>query len=495
MEVLDTTIVSVSLPNIAGSLSVSNNEATWAQTSYLVANAVVLPASAWFSSFFGRKRFLITCIILFTLASLLCGIAPNIETLILARILQGAGGGALQPLSQAILLECFPPKQHGQAMAFYGLGVIIAPILGPVLGGWITDNYSWRWLFFINIPMGILAIWLISRFVHDPDYIKNAKPGRIDAIGFGLLTLWLGTLQIVLDKGQEADWFASPWICTFAIVSIFSFLGFIFWELHEEHPLTDLRVFKNQNFLTGTILISIACAFMYSQLTVLPLFLQGLIGYSSIQSGLVQLSRGCGALIAMPLMGMLVGKIDSRILIGGGLFLMGLASWILSGFTLVFSQNNLFLPNLFIGFGMGMTMVPLMTISLGMLRKEQMGNASGLFALARNLAGSIGIALITAMITRFAQIRQATIVHNINPQNPVYQQMKQAAEGALSTHVGSANSGQAADMLIYSQLQQQSTMMAYLDGFRLLCIICLMVLPAVFMLKRTQTAAPSAAMH
>jgi DHA2 family multidrug resistance protein len=258
MEVLDTTVVSVSLPNIAGNLSATNTEATWVQTSYLISNAVVLPASAWFSSFFGRKRFLLACIAIFTIASFICGMAPSLAVLIFARVIQGAGGGALQPISQAILLESFPPAKHGVAMAAYGFGVIMAPVMGPVMGGWITDHYSWRWLFYMNLPIGLLAVWMIRRFVFDPDYIQKARPGRIDGIGFGLMTLWLGTMQTVLDKGQDADWFGAIWIRWFSAVSAVAFVGFVIWELRSSHPIADLRVFKNRNFAVSTLLISVA---------------------------------------------------------------------------------------------------------------------------------------------------------------------------------------------------------------------------------------------
>jgi DHA2 family multidrug resistance protein len=282
MEVLDTTVVSVSLPNIAGNLSATNTEATWVQTSYLISNAVVLPASAWFSSFFGRKRFLLACIAIFTIASFICGMAPSLAVLIFARVIQGAGGGALQPISQAILLESFPPAKHGVAMAAYGFGVIMAPVMGPVMGGWITDHYSWRWLFYMNLPIGLLAVWMIRRFVFDPDYIQKARPGRIDGIGFGLMTLWLGTMQTVLDKGQDADWFGAIWIRWFSAVSAVAFVGFVIWELRSSHPIADLRVFKNRNFAVSTLLISVAAVLAYGPMTLLPLFLQGLMGYNSL---------------------------------------------------------------------------------------------------------------------------------------------------------------------------------------------------------------------
>jgi DHA2 family multidrug resistance protein len=483
MEVLDTTIVSVSLPNIAGSMAATNTEATWVQTSYLIANAVVLPASAWFSSFFGRKRFLIACIALFTVASLACGLAPTLGILILARIVQGAGGGALQPLSQAILLESFPPAKHGVAMATYGLGVIIAPVIGPVLGGWVTDNYSWRWLFYMNLPMGFLAVWMVRRFVFDPDYIRNARPGRIDSIGFGLMALWLGTMQTVLDKGQDADWFGSAWIRWFSVVSAAAFLGFVIRELRTSHPIADLRVFKNRNFAVGTVLISIAAILAYGPMTLLPLFLQGLMGYNSLQSGLAQAPRGLGTLLAMPLVGLMTNRFDNRKLIGAGFLVTGVSTLTLGYLNLEFAPANLFWPNFLQGVGLALCMVPLMTISMGMLNKEQMGNATGIFALARNLAASIGIALVTTVVTRGAQIHQATLVTHLAPSDLAYQNTAQLAQAALASQVGPGQAQSLAGGMIYKSLLQQSNMLAYMDDFRWLALLCFAVIPLALFLK------------
>ncbi|MGO8698393.1 MAG: DHA2 family efflux MFS transporter permease subunit [Limisphaerales bacterium] len=484
MEVLDTTIVSVSLPNIAGTLSASNTEATWVQTSYLIANAVVLPASAWFSSFFGRKRFLLACIVLFTLASLGCGVAPSLGMLVIARVVQGAGGGALQPLSQAILLESFPPAKHGIAMATYGLGVIIAPVLGPVLGGWITDHYSWRWLFYMNLPMGLLAFWLIRRFVFDPEYIRKARPSRIDGIGFGLMALWLGTMQTVLDKGQDADWFAALWIRWFSVISAAACIGFVIRELSSDHPIADLRVFKNRNFAVGTVLISIAAVLAYDPMTLLPLFLQGLMGYSALQGGLAQAPRGLGTLIAMPVVGLMVNRFDNRKLIGAGFLLTGVATLMLGNLNLEFAPNNIFWVNFLQGVGLALCMVPLMTVSMGMLKKEQMGNATGIFALARNLAASIGIALVTTVVTRSAQVHQATLVTHVTPYDPAYQDTVKMVQAALASQVGSIQAQTLADGSIYRSLLQQSNMLAYIDDFRWLALLCFVAIPLAVLLKR-----------
>ena len=276
MEVLDTSIASVALPYIAGSVSATNDEATWVLTSYLVANAIILPTSPWFSQRFGRKRFLLTCIVIFTVSSFSCGSANSLAMILIARAVQGAGGGALQPLSQAILLESFPPHKRGQAMALFGLGVVVAPVLGPTVGGWLTETYSWRWAFYINIPIGIIAIFMIMRYVHDPIYIREAKPGRFDGIGFGLLAIWLGALQIVLDKGQEDDWFGATWIRWAVAILVVCFIAFLVWELKRHDPLVKLRVFLNRNFTLGCLLIGLFGGVIYGLITLLPLFYPGI---------------------------------------------------------------------------------------------------------------------------------------------------------------------------------------------------------------------------
>jgi DHA2 family multidrug resistance protein len=493
LEVLDSTVVSVSLNHIAGNLSATTTEATWVQTSYLISNAVVLPASAWFASFFGRKRFLLACIAIFTLASCVCGAATSLGLLIVARVAQGAGGGALQPLSQAILLESFPPQKHGVAMAAWGLGILIAPVLGPVLGGWVTDDYSWRWLFFLNFPLGLLAIWMCNRFVFDPPYIRAAKPGRIDGIGFGLMTLWLGTLQIVLDKGQDADWFEAVWVRWFSVISVVAFIGFVFRQLSGSHPIADLRVFKNRNFAVGTVLISIAAVVIYGPLTLLPLFLQGLMGYSALDSGMAQLWRGIGSFITVPVVGMLINHVDNRKLIAAGLLLLGLSGLGYGGFNLEVARENLIWPTFVQGVGLGMCMIPLMTISMGMLKKEEMGNAAGIFALARNLAGSIGISLMVAMETRAAQAHQADLVPHLTPFDMALQQTQQGLHATLSAQIGSMQAGELANGAIYRELSRQSHMLGYIDDFRWLAVLCFVVIPLAILLKRVIVKEPVAA--
>jgi MFS transporter, DHA2 family, multidrug resistance protein len=494
MEVLDTTIVSVALPYIAGNLSASSSEATWVQTSYLVSNAVVLPASAWFSTYFGRKRFFMACIAIFSAASFLCGIAPTLGMLILARVLQGAGGGALQPLSQAILLEAFPPAKRGQAMAVWGFGVVVAPVLGPLLGGWVTDHYSWRWLFYINIPVSLLALWMIQEFITDPAYLRNAKPGRIDAIGFGLLTLWLATMQTVLDKGQEDDWFGATWIRWFSFISVLSLVALVIWELRSQSPIVNLRVLKNRNFALGTVLATLFGVMIYSPLALLPLFLQNLLGYTALQSGLAQYPRGAGSLMVLPLVGFLSSHVDNRKLLFTGLLLCGVSVLMLADIDLEVAKSNFVLANMIQGMGMALTFVPLATTAMGLLRNTEMGSATGLFNLMRNLGGSIGTSMVTTMVERGAQAHQAMLVAHVTPFDPNYQAGLQTVQAELAPSVGPAQATLMAPGAIYNSLLQQSNLLAYVDDFRWLALVAFASILAVFWMKRVSTKG-SVAIH
>jgi DHA2 family multidrug resistance protein len=484
LEVLDTTIVSVAQPNIAGNLGATNEEATWVLTSYLVANAIVLPASGWLSLRFGRKRFLIACTVLFTVGSFLCGIAPSMPMLILARILQGAGGGALLPLSQAILLESFPREKQGMAMAMFGLGVVVAPVLGPFVGGWITDNYSWRWVFNINIPMGILAVYMMARYVEDPPYIKSSRPGSVDGIGFGLLAVWLATLQIVLDKGQQEDWFASTWITWFMVISVAALGALIVRELRTPEPIVDLRVFLDRNFWVGTGVTFITMGAMYSALTMLPLFLQTLLGYTAQNSGLATAPRGIGAMIAMPVVGILMSYVDSRWLMSLGIALLAVATLMFGSLTLDVSMASIVWPNVLQGFGMGLLTVPLMAIAVGTLPQEKMGNGSGIFNLMRNLGGSIGISISTTFLVRMTQVHQANLVSHMTPYDAVFQQRLAGMAAGLGRYsAGPAARAQAYGVL-YGILQQQSNVKAYVDMFCWTALIVALCLPGVWLLKR-----------
>jgi DHA2 family multidrug resistance protein len=483
MEVLDTSIAAVALPCIAGSLSATNDEATWVLTSYLVANAIVLPASGWFSLRFGRKRFLITCIVIFTVSSFMCGAAGSLAVILIARAVQGAGGGALQPLSQSILLESFPPDKRGIAMAVFALGVVVAPVLGPTLGGWLTDTYSWRWAFYINIPIGIFAIFMISRYVEDPPYIKEAKPGKIDGIGLGLLALWLGCLQIILDKGQEDDWFGATWIRWAAVVLVIAFVAFIVRQLRHDKPLVNLKVFRNRNFAIGCVLIGLFGAAIYGLVTLLPLFYQELMGYTALAAGWAVSPRGIGAILAMPVIGILTTKLDNRWLIAIGFTLFGVSALWFGQVNLAISQWSFLWAIIISGFGSGCIFVPLSTTTMAGLSNQEIGNASGLYNLLRNIGGSIGISVVNTIVARHEQLHRNELVHSITAgrvQGPL-----QAMEQHLATQGASpATATDQAYALINGVVGSQARLWSYVDDFRYMALMCFACIPLVFMLKK-----------
>jgi MFS transporter, DHA2 family, multidrug resistance protein len=491
MEVLDTSIAAVALPYIAGSVSATNDEATWVLTSYLVANAIVLPASSWFSRRFGRKRFLITCIIIFTVSSFACGAATSLWMLLLARAVQGAGGGALQPLAQAILLESFPKEKRGLAMAVFALGVVVAPVLGPTLGGYLTDTYSWRWAFYINIPIGILAVSMISKYVSDPSYIKNAIPGRFDGIGFGLLAVWLGALQIILDKGQEVDWFGAIWLRWAFAVLIVTFVAFIWRQWVSKEPLTDLRVFRYRNFTLGCVLIALFGAAIYGLVTLLPLFYQELMGYTALNAGIAVSPRGLGAIVAMPIIGFLTAKIDNRFMIAFGFGLFGITALWFGLVTLQISQWTFIWAIVLSGFASGSIFVPLATVSMAELHNEEIGNASGLYNLLRNIGGSIGISVVNTIVSRHEQLHRNELVRSLTPGSPQLQQQLKSYQEALQTSSGPTGSalGTVADRaygVLNATVNIQVRLWSYVDDFRYLALVCFLCVPIVFILKRAK---------
>jgi MFS transporter, DHA2 family, multidrug resistance protein len=495
MEVLDTSVANVALPHIAGNLSASTEESTWVLTSYLVSNAIILPAANWFGRRFGRKRFLIICIVLFTISSAMCGAAASLGMLIVARIAQGAGGGALQPIAQAVLMESFPTEKRGSAMAVFGLGVVVAPIIGPTLGGWITDNYSWRWIFYINVPIGALAVFMANTFVEDPPYIKEQRPGRIDYVGFGLMALALGTLQLVLDKGQEEDWFASNLITMAAIFSLVALAAFIIWELRSKEPIVNLAVLANRNFAVGTLLMVAMGIVLYSTIALLPLFLQTLMGYPAVTSGMAVSPRGLGAIVSMLVVGRLIGKVSGRYLVMFGFAVLGISTYLLGNINLEISISSIVWPNVLSGFAMGFIFVPLTTMAMGTLANEQMGNAAGVFNLMRNTGGSLGIAAVTTMLARGAQIHQAAMVSHLTPYDPAVQQRLHQAAGALGSTGGSVTSNQQAYGSIYATLVRQATVMSYIDNFRMLSFLCFLCVPMVFLFKRVGKKAAAVPLH
>ncbi len=489
LEVLDTSVANVALPHIAGNLSAGTDEATWVLTSYLVSNAIVLPMTGWLAVRFGRKRFLMACVATFSVSSALCGAAPTLGALILARVFQGAAGGALQPISQAILLESFPPAKRGVAMAIFAMGVVVAPIIGPTLGGWITDNYSWRWIFYINLPIGILAFYMCQMSIEDPPYLiaaRKSTAARIDYFGFSLMAIWLATLQIILDKGQQDDWFAAPWIRWASAISFVAMVCFIIWEIRQKQPVVNLRVLKNRNFAMGTALMTLLGVVLYSTITLQPLFLQNLMGYSAMDSGMALSPRGIGAILAIFFVGKVIGKLDSRIMIACGFVTLAGVSYELSGLNLLLSLANIVVPNIIMGLAMGFIFVPLTTLTMGGLPNEQMGNAAGIFNLMRNLGGSIGISAVTTMLARNAQEHQTFIAAHFNPYNPQLQHYAHKLSSFFALKAPPDHLGHKTYLTLYNLAVQQATLLAYMDNFRLLSYVCLLCIPAVLVLKEVR---------
>ena len=486
MEVLDTSIANIALPHIAGSLSATPDEATWVLTSYLVSNAIILPMTGWLGNHFGRKRVLISCIIMFTIASALCGLAWSLPTLIVARILQGIGGGAMVPIAQSIMLESFPVAKRGAAMAIFAQGVVVAPILGPTLGGWITDNYSWRWIFYINLPVGVAAVLMDKWVVEDPPYIKRNLSATIDYVGFALMAVCLGTLQIILDKGQEADWFGANWVCWFAAVSAVTFIAFIAWELAADHPLVDLHVFKNRNFAVGVLLMMSLAAILYGTTAELPLFLQTLMGYPALQSGYAMSPRGVAAFFTTALVGRLVGKVPFRAMLVFGFSMLAVSSFMLSDINLQVARINVIWPSVINGIAISFIFVPLTTITMSQLGQQQIGNASGLYNLTRNLGGSIGIAFVTTMLARGAQAHQALMIPHLTPFDPAFARQLATAKQALEQHADPATATTQAYAALYGILDQESHLWAFVDNFFLFGLLALAGIPMLLLLQKVK---------
>lgn len=493
MEVIDTSIAAVCIPYMAGSLSASNDEASWVLTFYLLSNAVVLPASGWFSLRFGRKRFLIASVVIFTISSFFCGAATSLLTILLARLVQGAGGGGLQPLSQAILTESFPPEKRGLAMAMFGLGVVVAPVLGPTLGGYLTDTYSWRWAFYINIPVGIVAIILIMRFVQDPPYIKNANPGKLDVIGFGLLAVGLGSMQIILDRGQQDDWFGAVWIRWTFVIMLVCLVGFVASQLMREKTLVDLSVFRYRNFTMGCLLIFLFGAAVYSAVTLLPLYFQSMMDYSAWWAGLAVSPRGIGSIIAMPLVGLLVARIDTRILVSTGFLVFGICSLFWGYITLSISPWSLTLPIVISGFSLGLVFVPLSVTTLGELPAADVGNGSGLYNLMRNIGGSIGISVVETILARHEQLHRSELVRNLGPTSQNLQQSLNSFTDLFSQYASHTTAQAQAIGQVGHILGQQAQLWSYVDDFRYMAIACMCCVPVVWGLKRVRARGGAAA--
>jgi DHA2 family multidrug resistance protein len=489
MEVLDTTVVNVSLPHIAGSLGAGTTEVTWVITSYLVSNAIVLPATGWLSRVFGRKRFYMTCVVLFSISSLLCGLAPSLGWLVLLRVVQGLGGGALQPISQAVLLETFPVRQRGMGMAIFGIGVVFAPVIGPVLGGWLTENYTWRWIFFINVPVGALALVLTQLTVADPPYLERGIT-RVDYLGLGFLAVGIGCLQVVLDKGQQKDWFGTTWILELSILSAVCLIGLVIWELRTRQPVIDLSIFRARNYAPGVTLIFVLGTVLYGSLVLLPLFLQTLLGYTPLQSGYVLSPGGIGTLICMPLVGYLVGRRDERVMIAFGLSMLSVSMFICARYTLDISFWEAAYPRIVLGVGLAFLFVPLATAMMAFMPLAKTGMATGIFNLLRNVGGSFGIAGMTTLLARRGQFHHARLIEFASPYNPNFQAAYQAIVDLLLGRGQPLATAQAqAYGVIYGEVGRQSALLSFRDAFWILGVAVLVVTPLVLIMRRAPRVA------
>jgi DHA2 family multidrug resistance protein len=495
MEVLDTTVVNVSLPHIAGSLSASVDEAAWALTAYLVANAIILPMTGWIANFFGRKRTLLAAIFGFTAASFLCGLAPSLKLLIFFRILQGATGGALQPLSQAVMLEAFPPRDRGKAMAFWGLGIVVAPMLGPVLGGWLTDNYSWRWVFYINLPVGLASVIMTRLFIFDPPYIRRSGRG-IDYWGIGLLAVGIGALQIVLDKGQEDDWFASRWIVALAVVAVAGIAIFIVHEVRTRDPVVQLRVFLTRTYAAGVFLMTIVGFVLYASMLLLPIFLQTLLGYSALEAGIAMAPRGLGSFLMMPVVGTVLGRFDPRKVLGCGLIGAAWSLYTLSKLNLNAGYWDIFWPQFIQGASLALLFVPLTTATMDPIPKEEMGNATSMFNLMRNVGGSIGIACGTTFLFRRQQLHTNVLGAHVSAYSPQTQAMMHSMQGNMTAHgVDPGTAYLRTYGTLWGIVSRQAAMLAFIDTFRTLAVVFLLVLPLLLLMKKPKHHGGGAAMH
>jgi DHA2 family multidrug resistance protein len=489
MEVLDTSIANVALPHIAGSLSAGQDESTWVLTSYLVSNAIVLPLSGWLSSIVGRKNFYMGCVALFTISSFLCGLAPNLGVLILCRVLQGVGGGGLQPSEQAILADTFPPAKRGMAFAIYGVAVVTAPAIGPTLGGWITDNFSWRWIFFINIPVGILSLLLTSRLIQDPPYFRRRTLGEtpIDYIGLGFVALGLGTLQVVLDKGQRDDWFESRFIVMMSLISVFSLLFVIVWEWRQKDPIVDLHLFRDRNFGISNLLMFMLGFALLGSTLLLPLFMQTLLGYTAQQSGLALMPGGFTIMALLPLVGFLLSRYSPRWLLVFGLVVLSASLFHMTTFNLQIDFRTTAIARLLQAIGMAFLFVPINTAAYAFLPREKNNAASGLMNLARNIGGSVGISVVTTMLDRRTQVHLTNLSRNLSAANPALQATLRGAQTAMQAHGASpAEATQQAYALVQSTVQRQAVMLSYIDCFWFLGVAILCMIPAVFLMKKSK---------
>jgi MFS transporter, DHA2 family, multidrug resistance protein len=492
MEVMDTSIANVALPHIAGGLGASVDEATWVLTSYLVSNAIVLPMSAWFSTMLGRKRYYMMSVALFTVGSLLSGLAPSLGTLILFRVLQGAGGGGLQPSEQAILADTFPPEGLGMAFSIYGMAVVVAPAIGPTLGGWITDNYDWRWIFFINIPIGVFSLLLTSRMIQDPPHLvreskRTRRQGiRMDFVGMALLALTFGPLEVVLDKGEEENWFQSHLILAFAAIAAAAFVIGVTWELYQEHPIVDLRLFKKRSFATSALLMFVLGSMLYGTTTLLPEYAQELMGYTAELAGKMLSPGALLMMVMMPLTGFLMQRVDTRWLIAFGLLMLSASLYHMSGVDLQISWRNAMMLRVYQSIALSFLFVPINTVSYADMKPEERNQVSALINLMRNMGGDVGISLTGAMVTSREQYHQALLAQSATSYNPQMQtSVQNLANRLVPAGLSAPDALHRAYGLIYAGLQSQAQTLAYIDTFWVMAVTALCLIPLVFLLKRS----------
>jgi DHA2 family multidrug resistance protein len=484
MEVLDTTVVNVSIPHISGNLSATYEEGTWVVTSYLVANAIVLPMAGWLASYFGRRRMLLACVAGFSIASLLCGVADSLTQLIVFRVLQGLAGGGLQPLSQAILLETFPKEKHGQAMAAYGLGIIVAPIIGPTLGGWITDNYTWRWIFYLNIPVGILSLMMMARFIHDPPYIQRQRNANVDLWGIGLLALGLGSLQILLDTGQRKDWLGSRDIRIEVFCCIVGLLFFVIREMTVDNPIVDLRALKDRSFAVGVLLMSLVGFCLYASMVLLPQYLETLLNYPSLQAGLALSPRGLGAFALTFIVGAIAARVDVRKLLVFGFLVGAITMFMLSGLNLNAGYWDIFWPQVMQGGAMACMFIPLSAAAMSHIAREKMGNATSIFNLMRNIGGSVGIAVMTTLLARRQQFHQSRLIEHIRPGQPqVSATLHQFTQYFVLRGSDPVTASRRAYGAMFAQLQQHAAMLSFVEAFKIMGVVFLIMIPLAVLLK------------
>jgi MFS transporter, DHA2 family, multidrug resistance protein len=496
MEVLDISIANVALQHIAGSLSATPDEATWVLTSYLVTNAIILPMSGWLAATIGRKRYFLGCIIGFSITSLLCGLAPSLWVLILARGLQGITGGGLQPVAQAILADAFPPEKRGQAFAAYGIAVVFAPAIGPTLGGWITDNFDWRWVFLVNVPIGVFLTLLATRVLADSAADVARRKARLaagvslDYVGFSLLTIGMGALQIMLDKGQEEDWFASPFITGLAVTATAALAAFIVWELRRSDSIVDLRLLKSPNFAIGSVLMFMLGFILLGSTVLLPLMVQTLFGYTATDAGMVLSPGGFAIMLMMPVVGNLVARVDPRWLIVLGLAVTSLALFHMTNFDLNIDYRTIAWARVFQSIGLAFLFIPINTVAFLGVPPEKSNNASAIINMMRNIGGSFGIALATTLVARRQQYHQSVLVEHVNPFSSQYDATIQAMQQAFAaSSATAADALQKAQALLYLTVQKQSTMLSYIDSFWALGVLAAMLVPLCFVMRRPQPQA------